>query len=79
MIERPVIEELDITREVCPMTFVRTRLALDRIAPGSILRVHLRGPEPLRNVSANSIALGHELLETRGLKDGSTLVEIRRR
>ena len=79
MTDLSLIEELDITGEVCPMTFVRTRLALDRIAPGSILRVHLRGPEPLRNVSANSVALGHEVLETRALGDGSTLVEIRRR
>ena len=79
MTDCPTIEELDITREVCPMTFVRTRLALDRLTPGSVLRVHLRGTEPLSNVSANSIALGHELLETRPLEDGSTVVEIRRR
>ncbi len=28
---------LDISNDVCPMTFVRTRLALDRMAPGSVL------------------------------------------
>ena len=51
MTEKPVADqELDITAEVCPMTFVRTRLALDRMAPGQILLVRLRGEEPLRNV-----------------------------
>ena len=35
--------EIDITQEVCPMTFVRARLALDRMAPGQILLVRLRG------------------------------------
>jgi len=42
--------ELDITGEICPMTFVRTRLALDRMRPGETLLVRLRGEEPLRNV-----------------------------
>ena len=60
------------------MTFVRTRLALDRLAPGSLLRVRLRGAEPLRNVSANATSLGHAVLQTRALGDGSTMLEIRR-
>ena len=35
MTDKPAADqELDITAEVCPMTFVRTRLALDRMAPG---------------------------------------------
>lgn len=61
------------------MTFVRTRLALDRLPPGGLLRVRLRGEEPLRNVSANVVALGHDLLETQALADGSTVLDIRRR
>ena len=70
---------LDITGDVCPMTFVRTRLALDRLAPGDVLEVRLRGAEPLRNVSANAAALGHALLEKEGLADGTTRLLIRRR
>src|SRR4051794_25380655 len=35
--------ELDITAETCPMTFVRTRLALDRMAAGETLLLRLRG------------------------------------
>ena len=42
--------EIDITSDICPMTFVRTRLALDRMTPGETLLVRLRGEEPLRNV-----------------------------
>ncbi len=70
---------LDITADICPMTFVRTRLALDRLAPGDVLEVRLRGAEPLRNVSANAVALGHALLETTALADGATRLRIRRR
>ncbi len=54
--------ELDITRETCPMTYVRTRLALDRLAPGQLLLVHLRGAEPLRNVPATAREQGHAIL-----------------
>ena len=70
---------LDITADTCPMTFVRTRLALDRLSPGDVLEVRLRGPEPLRNVSANAVALGHALLDTTALEDGAATLRIRRR
>ena len=63
---------LDITGEVCPMTFVRTRLALDRLPPGELLLVRLRGDEPRRSVPENATALGHTVLERRGCEgDGS--------
>ena len=55
-------QELDITGEVCPMTFVRTRLALDRMSPGQTLLVRLRGEEPLRNVPRTAREQGHEVL-----------------
>ena len=53
---------LDITAETCPMTFVRTRLALDRIRSGDVLLVRLKGEEPWRNVVGNACALGHSLV-----------------
>ena len=69
---------LDITGEVCPMTMVRTRLALDRLAPGQVLAVRLRGEEPLRNVPAAAAALGHTVLELRTEADGASLLRLRR-
>ncbi|MBB2159458.1 sulfurtransferase TusA family protein [Gluconacetobacter sacchari] len=52
---------LDITGESCPMTFVRTRLALDRLPDGGRLRVRLRGAVPLDNVSRSVRQLGHAI------------------
>ena len=69
---------LDITGEVCPMTMVRTRLALDRLAPGQVLAVRLRGEEPLRSVPAAAAALGHTVLELRSEADGASLLRLRR-
>ncbi|TAJ87844.1 MAG: sulfurtransferase TusA family protein [Reyranella sp.] len=54
--------DIDITGEVCPMTFVRTKLRLERMQPGEILAVRLRGEEPLRNVPRAARDEGHAIL-----------------
>ena len=71
--------ELDITSEVCPMTFVRTRLALDRLQPGQTLLVKLRGAEPAANVPRTAVEQGHEVLEIEAGADGLTRVLLRKR
>jgi tRNA 2-thiouridine synthesizing protein A len=70
--------DLDITSEVCPMTFVRTRLALDRMAPGQVLKVRLRGDEPLRNVPRTAREQGHEVLSLDTGPDGVSELRLRR-
>jgi TusA-related sulfurtransferase len=54
---------LDITGEVCPLTFVRTKLLIERMAAGQTADVLLRGGEPLANVPRGVEALGHTVLE----------------
>jgi tRNA 2-thiouridine synthesizing protein A len=71
-------QELDITAEICPMTFVRTRLALDRLAPGQTLLVRLRGAEPVENVPRAAIEQGHEVLRRETSADGITRLLLRR-
>ena len=44
------------------MSFVRTRLALDRLAAGQTLLVKLRGTEPVANVPRAAADQGHEVL-----------------
>ncbi len=58
---------LDITTEVCPLTFVRTKLLIERMAPGETALVLLRGSEPLANVPRAIAGQGHELLELQSL------------
>jgi tRNA 2-thiouridine synthesizing protein A len=70
--------EIDITRDVCPMTFVKTRIALDRLSSGQTLLVRLRGEEPLRNVPRTAVEQGHIVLEQRLEPDGSTLLLLRK-
>ena len=60
------------------MTFVRTRLALDRLAPGELLEVLLRGDEPRRSVPQTASALGHQVVETEERENGTTRLLIRK-
>lgn len=73
-----VIQEIDITNDVCPMTFVRTRLALDRMMPGEILRVRLKGEEPLRNVPRSAREQGHQVLSLETDSAGVSVLLLRR-
>ena len=73
-----VVHEIDITHDVCPMTFVRTRLALDRLAPGDLLLVKLAGDEPLRNVPNTAEQQGHQVLSLETNVDGISTLLIRR-
>jgi len=65
MQNKAVIEKadyyLDITADVCPMTFVRTRLLIERMNPGQTAQIRLKGEEPLKNVPASVAELGHEV------------------
>lgn len=54
---------LDITSDVCPITFVKTKLTLEKMEGGQTLSVRLKGEEPLRNVPASVQELGHIVLE----------------
>ena len=76
--QEPPDHTLDITREVCPMTFVRTRLALDRMAAGQLLLVRLQGDEPRRNVPLTAAEQGHSVLEIVDEPDGTTRLLIRK-
>lgn len=53
---------LDITGEVCPLTFVKTKLLIEKMASGEVCEVRLRGAEPLTNVPRSVRELGHLVL-----------------
>jgi tRNA 2-thiouridine synthesizing protein A len=70
--------DIDITADLCPMTYVRTRLALDRLSSGQVLAVTLRGDEPLRNVPLSAVRHGHTILSQEPAAMGATRLLIRR-
>jgi len=70
---------VDITREVCPMTYVRTKLSLESIGPGDVLEVLLRGEEPLRNVPRSAQEEGHEVLSLEAHPGGTWRLLLRKK
>lgn len=74
---------LDITNDVCPMTFVRTKLLIERMKPGQTVEVRLQSGEPLINVPRSVREMGHEVvslepIDAHGPKDGVHLLVIRK-
>lgn len=59
---------LDITKEVCPMTFVKTKLLIEKMASGQTAEVRLQGKEPLENVPRSVVDHGHRV-ESLGKED----------
>ena len=59
----PPDHKIDITSDVCPMTFVRTRLKLETMTPGQVLEVTLGAGEPLKNVPRSVSEMGDEVIE----------------
>ena len=53
---------IDITSDFCPITFVKTKLMIEKMGSGDRLEVRLKGAEPLKNVSRSVAELGHRLL-----------------
>lgn len=60
---------LDITGDVCPMTFVKTRLLIEKMSPGDVAEILLPAGEPLENVPASVVELGHEILSLAPVDD----------
>lgn len=54
--------QLDITADLCPMTFVKTKLRLERMQPGEVLEVLLNEGEPLENVPRSVREMGWDVL-----------------
>ncbi len=53
---------IDITGEVCPLTFVKTKLLIESMGPGQTAEVRLQGREPLENVPRSVSDNGHSIL-----------------
>lgn len=61
---------LDITRETCPMTFVKVKLQLAKMQAGEELEVILNEGEPLQNVPRSCEEQGYQVLTVEDCGDG---------
>ncbi|MDX8380491.1 MAG: sulfurtransferase TusA family protein [Ghiorsea sp.] len=72
------MEFLDITRETCPMTFVKVKLQLAKMATGQELEVILNEGEPLNNVPASCEEQGYKVLSIEAVGEGKHRILIQK-
>jgi tRNA 2-thiouridine synthesizing protein A len=71
--------ELDLRGEVCPYTFVRTRLALEALPLGARLRVVVDHEPAARNVPRSAREWGQEVAAVDDLGDGRWAIALVKR
>ena len=69
---------LDITKDRCPMTFVKTKLKLEELEPGDTLEILLTAGEPLDNVPRTATEQGYHVVETSHVRDNIHKVVIKK-
>lgn len=65
---------IDITDVVCPMTFVKAKVAIEELEDGQILEVKMNEGEPLLNVPRSFKEEGHKVLNVINNNDGTFTV-----
>lgn len=54
---------LDITDVVCPMTFVKAKVAIEELEQGQILELKMNEGEPIQNVPRSLKDEGHKVVQ----------------
>jgi TusA-related sulfurtransferase len=67
---------VDITTVVCPVTFVKTKVALEELEDGQVLEVRLNAGEPIQNVPRSLKDEGHKVTNVTQSEDGTFLLTV---
>lgn len=65
---------VDITDVVCPMTFVKAKIAIEELEEGQILEIKMNEGEPILNVPRSFKEEGHRVLDVVNNEDGTFTV-----
>ncbi|MBQ8139508.1 MAG: sulfurtransferase TusA family protein [Lachnospiraceae bacterium] len=71
MADIKIDEEVDITDKVCPLTFVKAKVALDELDEGQIIAIRMNDGEPVQNVPRSIKDEGHRILKLEDNEDGT--------
>lgn len=71
-------ETADITDVVCPITFVKAKVALDELDEGQIISIRMNDGEPVQNVPRSIKDEGHQILKLLNNNDGTYNLIVRK-
>ncbi len=63
MADFKIDDQVDITDVVCPVTFVKAKVALEELEEGEILAIKMNDGEPVQNVPRSIKEEGHQILK----------------
>ena len=66
-----VPNQIDIRQEICPISFIKTKLRLEDLEPGEKLEILVRDGESFKNVTRSLKDEGHRILCISRLDDES--------
>ncbi|MFT9055714.1 MAG: sulfurtransferase TusA family protein [Ethanoligenens sp.] len=69
---------VDITDAVCPMTFVKAKVAIEELDAGQTLEIHMNGGEPIQNVPRSMKDEGHTVLDVQANDDGTFSILVKK-
>lgn len=78
MADFQIDETVDITDVVCPVTFVKAKVALEELEDGQILAIKLNDGEPVQNVPRSIKEEGHQILKLNENEDGTYTLIVRK-
>jgi TusA-related sulfurtransferase len=70
--------EINLKGEVCPYTFVRSKLAIEEMLPGQVLRVVVDHVPATKNVPRSMQNEGNSILDVSKLNDTDWQIVIRK-
>lgn len=71
MTDFKIDETVDITDVVCPVTFVKAKVALEELDEGQIISIKMNDGEPVQNVPRSVKEEGHQILKLLNNEDGT--------
>lgn len=71
-------DQVDITDVVCPVTFVKAKVALEELDDGEILAVRMNDGEPVQNMPRSIKEEGHQILKLLDNEDGTYTLFVRK-
>ena len=71
-------DTVDITDVVCPVTFVKAKVALEELDEGQILSIRMNDGEPVQNVPRSIKEEGHQILKLDDNEDGTYTLYVKK-
>lgn len=77
--EQKVDQELNLRGEVCPYTFIKSKLALEQLEAGAVLRVIVDNPRSAADVPRSLAGEGNDVLGVDQFTDREWAIVVRKR